>query len=222
MAKLTVNTGSNANSRDGDSLRAAFTKINANFTELYTNIPVDISDLTDTTNLLGTGGGTANTGDITFTDTTISAPSDAPIVIAADSLESSGASYYFKNSGLSIDNGYAFTKSQYQLVSANTNEVVYVQAGTSGAPRVIKLIIKADMQGDYQACEMLVVRSDNTPPSIRFTVYAVIHTSNEVFATFAAQWNNDTGAIEITARNTSELYNMGVEAVAIEVNNRND
>jgi hypothetical protein len=35
MAKQTINTGSRPNSRDGDSLRAAFTKINANFTELY-------------------------------------------------------------------------------------------------------------------------------------------------------------------------------------------
>lgn len=35
MAKQTINTGSSPNSRDGDSLRAAFTKINANFTELY-------------------------------------------------------------------------------------------------------------------------------------------------------------------------------------------
>ena len=35
MAKQTVNTGTSANSRNGDSLRAAFTKINANFTELY-------------------------------------------------------------------------------------------------------------------------------------------------------------------------------------------
>ena len=36
MAKQTINTGSSPNSRDGDSLRAAFQKINANFTELYT------------------------------------------------------------------------------------------------------------------------------------------------------------------------------------------
>lgn len=35
MAIRTVNIGTSANSRDGDSLRAAFNKINANFTELY-------------------------------------------------------------------------------------------------------------------------------------------------------------------------------------------
>jgi hypothetical protein len=35
MAKQIINTGTSANSRDGDSLRAAFTKINQNFSELY-------------------------------------------------------------------------------------------------------------------------------------------------------------------------------------------
>ena len=35
MAKLTINIGSSANDGTGDPLRTAFTKINANFTELY-------------------------------------------------------------------------------------------------------------------------------------------------------------------------------------------
>jgi hypothetical protein len=37
MPKQTINTGTSANSRTGDSLRTAFTKINQNFTELYAN-----------------------------------------------------------------------------------------------------------------------------------------------------------------------------------------
>jgi hypothetical protein len=36
MAKQNINTGTSANSKNGDPLRTAFTKINANFTELYT------------------------------------------------------------------------------------------------------------------------------------------------------------------------------------------
>jgi hypothetical protein len=35
MAQNIVNVGQTPNDRQGDSLRAAFTKINANFTELY-------------------------------------------------------------------------------------------------------------------------------------------------------------------------------------------
>jgi hypothetical protein len=36
MAKEIINVGANANDRSGDSLRAAFSKVNANFTELFT------------------------------------------------------------------------------------------------------------------------------------------------------------------------------------------
>ena len=35
MAKQTINVGTTANDKQGDSLRAAFQKVNANFTELY-------------------------------------------------------------------------------------------------------------------------------------------------------------------------------------------
>jgi hypothetical protein len=35
VAKQTVNLGTSANKGDGDPLRTAFTKVNANFTELY-------------------------------------------------------------------------------------------------------------------------------------------------------------------------------------------
>ena len=36
MSKQTINVGSTANDKNGDSLRNAFQKVNANFTELYT------------------------------------------------------------------------------------------------------------------------------------------------------------------------------------------
>ena len=35
MAKLTINIGQSANDKNGDPLRTAFEKVNANFTELY-------------------------------------------------------------------------------------------------------------------------------------------------------------------------------------------
>lgn len=38
MTRQTINTGTGANSNDGDPLRTAFTKINSNFEELYTLI----------------------------------------------------------------------------------------------------------------------------------------------------------------------------------------
>jgi hypothetical protein len=37
MSQQTINTGTAANSKNGDPLRTAFTKVNANFTDVYTN-----------------------------------------------------------------------------------------------------------------------------------------------------------------------------------------
>jgi hypothetical protein len=67
MAKQTINTGTSANSRDGDSLRAAFTKINANFTELYTALGLDNDGL--------------NLGAFEFSGSTITTTDSTAIVI---------------------------------------------------------------------------------------------------------------------------------------------
>jgi|TARA_B110000971_G_scaffold220503_1_gene264258 hypothetical protein len=45
MSKLTVNIGTSANDRTGDSIRSAFEKINTNFTELYTELGLDSGGL---------------------------------------------------------------------------------------------------------------------------------------------------------------------------------
>jgi hypothetical protein len=37
MAQQNINTGTAANAKNGDPLRTAFTKVNANFTDVYTN-----------------------------------------------------------------------------------------------------------------------------------------------------------------------------------------
>ena len=42
MAKLNINTGASDNDKSGDTLRTAFTKINANFTELYATASADV------------------------------------------------------------------------------------------------------------------------------------------------------------------------------------
>ena len=49
MARQTVNTGSAANDNTGDTMRTAGTKINANFSEIYTILGGD--SVTATTNM---------------------------------------------------------------------------------------------------------------------------------------------------------------------------
>lgn len=42
MTKQVINTGTSTNSRNGDTLRDAFTKVNSNFTELYNLANADV------------------------------------------------------------------------------------------------------------------------------------------------------------------------------------
>ena len=55
MAIRYVNTGSGANAGNGDNIRAAFIKVNANFTELYT-LTGSVPNGTKTATATGTAG----------------------------------------------------------------------------------------------------------------------------------------------------------------------
>ena len=68
MAKQTINVGQTANDKKGDSLRAAFQKVNNNFTELYTQLGL-VNDPT------------LNLGAFEFTGSTMTTTDSTPIVI---------------------------------------------------------------------------------------------------------------------------------------------
>ena len=67
MAKQNINVGATPNDRSGDSLRSAFQKINANFTELYTSLGLDVAPL--------------NLGAFEFTGSTLSTTDSSSITI---------------------------------------------------------------------------------------------------------------------------------------------
>ena len=67
MAKQSINVGTAANDKKGDSLRAAFQKVNANFTELYTALGLDVAPL--------------NLGAFEFTGSTLSTTDSSSITI---------------------------------------------------------------------------------------------------------------------------------------------
>lgn len=65
MAQQTINIGSTANDGTGDPLRSAFSKINDNFTELYTDDAGDVGSITGGTGITAS----ASTGDVTLSIT---------------------------------------------------------------------------------------------------------------------------------------------------------
>jgi hypothetical protein len=88
MSKQIINIGSVANDGTGDNLRVAAQKINSNFTEVYdnsqaafnrantvsdglSNLQVDVDLAWNTANSALSGGGNANTGNVTFDGVTI-------------------------------------------------------------------------------------------------------------------------------------------------------
>ena len=61
MSKQTINVGTASDDGTGDSLRAAFVKVNENFTEVYNEIGGDsLSDLKLTSNRIQTDNTNAN------------------------------------------------------------------------------------------------------------------------------------------------------------------
>ena len=64
MAQQTIGVGTTANDGTGDTLRSAFTKINSNFTELYTDDAGDVGSI-----IAGTGISVDQaTGNVTVTN----------------------------------------------------------------------------------------------------------------------------------------------------------
>ena len=64
MTKQAINVGTTANDKKGDSLRVAFQKVNANFTELYTALGL-INDVTLSLGAFEFAGSTLSTTDST-------------------------------------------------------------------------------------------------------------------------------------------------------------
>ena len=80
MTKQTINVGTAANDKKGDSLRAAFQKVNANFTELYTELGL-ANDVTLSLGAFEFAGSTMSTTDSTpiVIDQSVTVSSDLTI-----------------------------------------------------------------------------------------------------------------------------------------------
>jgi hypothetical protein len=57
MSQQIINVGSTANDNNGDTLRGSWIKANANFDELYGNLPIDTAPATWVPTLVDSGGG---------------------------------------------------------------------------------------------------------------------------------------------------------------------
>ena len=97
MSLQIINVGQSANDKSGDSLRTAFSKVNANFTELYANLTTYLPTPTGNTGKFLSTDGTALVWSTLPTPT----PSAAPITASATapSTHPDGTLWYDEVSG---------------------------------------------------------------------------------------------------------------------------
>ena len=99
MAKQTINVGSTANDGTGDKLRDAFVKVNANFTELYSDDAGDVNSVN-----AGTGISVdQTTGAVTVTNASPNATHTGEVTGATELTIASGAVTNAKMAADSVD-----------------------------------------------------------------------------------------------------------------------
>jgi hypothetical protein len=130
MAKQTINVGTGPNTGTGEAVRTAFIKVNENFTEVY--------DLTNTASSLAqsafdaannAGGGSADTGDITF---------DGVKIIGAGTASGDGNGYATLE--LVPDNSL-YENDQYLVVDPTQPNHIHIRAGGTQDDSQVELFL---------------------------------------------------------------------------------
>ena len=230
-----IGVGTSANDRKGDSLRAAFTKVNdaidkidANFTELYLATGADIQIPAQATNggkYLTTDGSVLSWATVTSgtsydqsLNTTDQVAFDR--VIATNYLQTPEYKYTGSISG--------YGSLPVTVVGGATTVIYSYDNWNTSAKLVIQVEgrLDADLTGvDHtQTCEATVASTYNTAAEPSMSVYGVIYTSVSPLATFTVQRGSGltAGKIEILATNSQATNNIVVKVQALQFISRYD
>jgi hypothetical protein len=126
MSKLIINIGSAPNSKNGDSLRDAFNKVNQNFTELYANLTTYLPTPTGNAGKFLTTNGTT----LSWSTLPTPSPSAAPIAASATAPGShpDGTLWYDEISGRL----YVYYDSSWVDASPRGGDGTYVALSATG------------------------------------------------------------------------------------------
>lgn len=224
MARQNINIGTSANDKTGDPLRTSFTKTNANFTELYANVatlttnvatltndistidyadilnaPADLSEFTDTTNLISTS-------------TILTSAND--IIITSNNHE-----WNFKSDG-TVEHPGGVTQNYQNSTLCQPNAETVIYTSSASWRQALKLFVIAEgSQGSFwetQACDIIAVKG-YVNDVVHVTAYGVTYSGDSPLATFDGRWNSTTGRIEVTCIPTSPTDNVTTRVHAIEL-----
>lgn len=220
MAQRTINIGTGPNTRDGDTVRNAFDKVNQNFSELYTAVG-QTTDGFIVTDIKGSVFGDDSTAIIDAINNTISATHIN--AVSANIVENVVTPTLVTNT-VAYSNGVSSGASATE-VPANTPTVIWASSDENIASA--KLVIQAegsvspDVDGPAtwhtQICEASVTKRTNFTTAPSLSVYGINYTSASALATFTTQYNLLTDKMEVIATATNAGYPLSVKVFATEI-----
>jgi hypothetical protein len=230
----------------------AYSAGDANFSGSYADltnkptIPADVSDLTDTTNLLGggAGGGIALTdisvgadnsasggGDISYNNTTgvfTYTPPDLSSYVTSitnifdQSLNTTDNVTFDSVIPTEIHQNATITKSTPNVSVLGATSTVVFSAGSLFTSIKLVIAVEGRLDGDAtnvdhtQTCEATIAATYNTAAEPIISVYGIVYTSPAPLATFTVARNTVAGTIEVTAINSQTTNALDVRVHAIQ------
>jgi hypothetical protein len=168
-------------------------------------------------------GGGASTGNITFSDTTMTS-TNGSIYIGFEPIASPAVSFTFNDNGtfsapvVSVGPSTILNSAGFVECLAGADTVVYTSTDilTSTVKALFHVEGVEDGTQNYEAqsCEMMIARISTR---VSGSVYGLAYTSNAPLATFTARHNSQNNKIEITCRPTSLTELVWVSTSATEM-----
>ena len=214
---------------DGTTLRTWTFDVNGNLT-----LPSG-GDIKNSAGASVLGGGTANTGNITFADTTLTS-TNGNVNITFDPVASPAVSFSFAESGefsapqivtsgistQQVNMGATKQVSSDTAVSCpiNVDTVIYTSTGLTQHTFKVLLLVEGfegeETSFDTQSCEMMVAKSFRND-AVAGTVYGLVYTSTNPLATFSTRWNAISSRVEVLCRPTSTTNSVNVRSFVTEL-----
>lgn len=203
MSQRIINIGTGPNTKDGDTVRQAFSLTNQNFTEVYALLGQSSNNFTG--NLSGS----------VFADNS---------TLIVDGITGKVYATDLTTSQINLSNGI-YTRTLTDTVPADTPTVIWTSFNTNITSA--KLVIQAegtvspDVNGSAtwhtQICEAHVVKRVNFTTAPSLSVYGITYTSVSALATFTTQFNVVTNKMEIVATATNAGYPLNIKIFATEI-----
>ena len=191
MAKQAINVGTAANDKKGDSLRAAFVKVNANFTELYTALGL-INDVT------------LNLGAFEFSGSTISTTDSTAIVIDQATTVTSNLSVggdILPQTANGGDLGSSTLPWRSLYVSNNT---IYIGGTSVGVDSQGNLLVGGQSIADVGTAAWNSITGKPTFATVATTGAYADLTGKPTIPTLVSQLSNDSGFLTSVSNIQSE------------------